>query len=95
MSSSLNKVAIITGAAQGIGRSIALRLVKDGYHVAINDLPEQRTALESLAKEIKQLSNDTTKVRIAIANIMGEEEVEQMAVETVEELGELWVVSLP
>jgi len=33
-----NKTAIITGAARGIGAEIALRLSKDGFNVALNDL---------------------------------------------------------
>jgi len=32
------KVAIVTGAAQGIGRAIALRLARDGFAVALADI---------------------------------------------------------
>ncbi len=34
------KTAIITGAARGIGRAIGLRLVKDGFAVAVADIDE-------------------------------------------------------
>jgi dihydroxycyclohexadiene carboxylate dehydrogenase len=31
------KVAMVTGAAQGIGRDVALRLAREGAHVALVD----------------------------------------------------------
>ena len=42
------KVAVVTGAAQGIGRSITERLAQEGFFVLAVDVPGQETALEAL-----------------------------------------------
>ncbi|KAI5886358.1 NAD(P)-binding protein [Schizophyllum commune H4-8] len=47
--SAARRVALVTGAAQGLGRAIALRLAKDGHHVGLNDLPSKRQSLEDVA----------------------------------------------
>jgi 3-oxoacyl-[acyl-carrier protein] reductase len=44
------RVAIVTGAGSGIGRAIAHRLARDGYHVVVNDV--RRDAAEAVAREI-------------------------------------------
>ncbi|TMH72840.1 MAG: SDR family oxidoreductase [Betaproteobacteria bacterium] len=52
--SSQKRVAVVTGAGTGIGKSAALALLKDGYHVALvgrrKELLE-KTAVDSGAKE--------------------------------------------
>jgi len=52
-SPSMLKVAIVTGAAQGIGRAIAHRLARDGFAVAIVDI--NSNALDEVKKEIEGL----------------------------------------
>jgi NAD(P)-dependent dehydrogenase (short-subunit alcohol dehydrogenase family) len=47
------RTALITGCANGIGRAIALRLVQDGFQVAINDLASQESNLKKLQHEIE------------------------------------------
>ncbi len=43
------KVAIITGAAKGIGRAIAVELARAGYYTVVNFLSDQAGAEETLA----------------------------------------------
>ena len=46
------KVAIVTGAAQGIGKAIALRFAREGIFVVITDINLQR--LQDTEKEIRK-----------------------------------------
>ncbi|MFT8209970.1 MAG: acetoin reductase [Symbiopectobacterium sp.] len=48
-----NKVALVTGAGQGIGRGIALRLAKDGVSVMLVDV--NSTGIEAVAAEVAAL----------------------------------------
>lgn len=49
------KIAIVTGAAQGIGRGIALRLAKDGADIVLTDLKKDKLA--TVAAEIEALGH--------------------------------------
>lgn len=48
-----SKKILVTGAAQGIGRGIALRLAKDGADIALVDLKANK--LEAVKKEVEAL----------------------------------------
>lgn len=51
--SSRSRVAIVTGAGQGIGRAIACRLARDGFAIAIIDI--NAPALDRVKEEIEDL----------------------------------------
>ncbi|KAF8575484.1 acetoin reductase family protein [Ramaria rubella] len=48
-----SRVAIITGAAQGIGRGIALRLAADGLDIVVTDVPSNAERLEEVVSAIR------------------------------------------
>ena len=52
----LNKTALITGAAVGIGRAVALKFAKEGAKVVAVDLNEEKLA--SLQKEIENIGGE-------------------------------------
>jgi meso-butanediol dehydrogenase/(S,S)-butanediol dehydrogenase/diacetyl reductase len=61
----MQKVALVTGAAQGIGKAIALRLVKDGFAVAIADYND--TAAKAVAAEINQHGGRALALKVDVA----------------------------
>lgn len=87
-------VAIITGAAQGLGRAIALRLASDGFDVALNDIPVKAPVLEELVNEIKAgaTTNSERRAIFVSGSVAKEDDVKELVERTVRELGGLDVV---
>jgi 3-oxoacyl-[acyl-carrier protein] reductase len=74
MTTSENKVAIVTGASRGIGAAIAARLATDGFTVVINYSGNAAPA-EELAREIEQKGG---KALTAKADVSDAEAVRRM-----------------
>jgi len=82
-------VALVTGAAQGIGRAIALRFAEDGFEVAVNDISSNSANLDSLVDEIKQKGRKSSK---HVADVSQDESVKEMVEEVVKAHGALDVM---
>ena len=72
------KVAVVTGAAQGIGRAIATRLAEEGAKVAIADIQEDiaantAAALKSAGLHTIAIKLDVTSLDSAIAAVAAAE----------------------
>ncbi|HET8771108.1 MAG TPA: acetoin reductase [Gemmatimonadaceae bacterium] len=78
----IHKVALVTGGGQGIGRSIALRLAKDGADVAIADLDEKKAT--AVADEIRALGR---KSAVAITDVSDRDQVFAAVETTTKQLG--------
>lgn len=71
----MNKVVLVTGGAQGIGKAIVLELAKNHYDVVINYLTSNKAAT-LLEEEIKK--NYDVRVMTIQADVSKEEEVDAM-----------------
>lgn len=76
------KIALVTGAGQGIGRAIALRLAQDGASIAIADLDEKK--MQAVAAEVKEIGRKATTFK---ADISDRKQVYAMVDHAEKELG--------
>ncbi|CAE6453804.1 unnamed protein product [Rhizoctonia solani] len=85
------QVAVITGAAQGIGRAIALSLASHGYSVALGDISSNQQRLKQVADECIELqksnSTDDLKTYYGACDVSIESQVESLVEAAVNQLG--------
>ncbi|CAL1708776.1 unnamed protein product [Somion occarium] len=84
--STATRVAFITGAAQGIGEAIALRLADDNIDVALFDLKEKEPLLKNVVKQIEAKGR---KAIYFVGDVTQEQDVKTSIDRTVETLGGL------
>ena len=79
-----DKVAIVTGAGQGIGRAIALRLAGAGATVVVAEL--NRKVGETVAKEIEALGCKSLVIEADVSKL---DQVQRMAQQTLETFNQI------
>ena len=79
-----NKVAVVTGAASGIGQGLAERCAKEGMKVVISDVDEKR-----LRRLERKLNREGAQVLSVLTDVSKASEVEDLAKKTLETFGEV------
>jgi len=80
-----DRIAVVTGAAQGLGEAIAHRLAREGAHVGVADIN-----FEGVQKVAADIEATTDRRAIPIkADVTDETQVERMVARMVEEFGRL------
>ena len=78
------RVAIVTGGAQGIGKSIATQLALAGANVVIADMAEEMA--KSTAKEISQKGSEAVSIVVDVSSFSS---VEEMVKKTLDKFGRI------
>jgi 3-oxoacyl-[acyl-carrier protein] reductase len=79
-----DKVAIITGGGQGIGREYALRFAREGAKVVIGDIRDSQA--KEVVQEIRDLGSDGLALRIDVSK---EEDAQRLAATAHEHFGRI------
>ncbi len=82
------KIALITGAARGIGRGVALCMAAEGADIVVNDIGNEADA-EATVKDIKAIGPRALFMKADVSN---REQMQQVMDDTLRELGRLDIV---
>jgi len=85
----MSKTAIITGSARGIGAAIALRLAKDGFNIALNDISEKSFENNDIMEKITALG---VKCEKYIADVSRHSDCESFVKKVKEDFGSIDVL---
>ena len=77
-------MALVTGAAQGIGKAIALLLARNGADLVVSDINLEKA--EETAKEIRAIGPKAMAVKVDVANLS---DVERMVTGILEKLAKI------
>ena len=79
-----NKVAIVTGSAQGLGKAIAVTLAKEGANIVASDINLEKA--KAVVKEIEVMKREAIAVK---ADVSKKQDVESMVKTTISQFGQI------
>jgi 2-dehydro-3-deoxy-D-gluconate 5-dehydrogenase len=82
----IGKVAVVTGAAQGIGRSVAITLARRGANVVVTDLLGEAALLQAVASEIERLGR---RAHVFTADLANKAQVDELVSSAIKQLGRI------
>jgi 3-oxoacyl-[acyl-carrier protein] reductase len=80
----MNKVSIVTGGAQGLGKAIVLELARKGSHLVVGDVNLE--AAQRVTEEVHALGRRSLALRVDVSNAR---DVTEMADRVVKEFGRI------
>lgn len=81
-----NKVAIVTGSARGIGRTIALKLAGVGADVVVNDIDKAAEQAQGVVEEIKAMNRQSLAI---LADVSSSPDVTRLVETTLATFGKV------
>jgi 3-oxoacyl-[acyl-carrier protein] reductase/2-hydroxycyclohexanecarboxyl-CoA dehydrogenase len=81
------KVALVTGAARGIGKAISIKLAELGAHVVVNDLNK-----EGAEQTVLEISQRGKSADFYICNVANDEEAKKLVEYTQQRYGKLHIL---
>ncbi|HDY72855.1 MAG TPA: SDR family NAD(P)-dependent oxidoreductase, partial [bacterium] len=79
-----DKIAIVTGARRGMGRTHALVLAKEGAKVVVSDI-----SLEDCEKVVDEIKGSGGQAIAVKCDITKKQEIEEMVKETLDKFGKI------
>lgn len=83
-----NRVAVVTGAGSGIGRSLALALARQGAHIVIADVDER--GMRAVAAQVGALGRQALEVQTDVRHLP---EIESLLETTLSEMGSCHLIA--
>jgi NAD(P)-dependent dehydrogenase (short-subunit alcohol dehydrogenase family) len=80
-----NRVTIVTGASQGLGRAIAEQFVKEGAHVAV--CARDGALLETVRRQLEEQANSDQRVLAYPGDVSSRDQMQELFRRTEQEIG--------